>query len=216
MARRPGQVRWLPRWWRDHDAMPWTLRLPPWPYEAMVAVAGRLRPRDRAFGFGVDSVLWLEGLGAEVTCVEHRAEWCALLSPLVAGSTTLSLVEPELTGLLRSSSMPGFFDLYVDRVRSQPDASFDVVVVEGRARVACAVASADKIRPGGILVLADPERDGYRAVHDRFGDWPSTTHAGLTPGGGVASVTIWANPARPGRTAAAGHPPARGDARRRG
>ena len=39
---------------------------------------------------------------------------------------------------------------------------FDIIVVDGRARVACCMASLPHLAPGGLIVLDDAQRPRYR------------------------------------------------------
>ena len=43
----------------------------------------------------------------------------------------------------------------------EPDASLDLVVVDGRARVECARRAMPKVKPGGLLLLDDTSRERY-------------------------------------------------------
>ncbi len=53
------------------------------------------------------------------------------------------------------------FEKYVRTIESFPDATFDFVVVDGRARPSCIAASLAKIKIGGYLVVDNSERDYY-------------------------------------------------------
>lgn len=67
---------------------------------------------------------------------------------------------------------------YVDQLRAFPDAIFDVILVDGACRDACIVVAAEKVKPGGIVVVdsADEQRDvsplrGFARHSTRNGIW---------------------------------------------
>jgi predicted O-methyltransferase YrrM len=75
------------------------------------------------------------------------------------------------------------FRSYVEAIDAYPDASFDLVVVDGRARPSCLRQAIPKLRPRGLLVLDNSDRDYYltlsRALLSGFAE---LTQRGLTPG----------------------------------
>lgn len=61
---------------------------------------------------------------------------------------------------------------YVAALESQPDSSLDFILVDGKLRDACALASLEKLRPGGLLIVDDvhryiPRENASRAPHAR-------------------------------------------------
>jgi predicted O-methyltransferase YrrM len=63
------------------------------------------------------------------------------------------------------SAKPGYagrdFTAYVETI-DRVDGAFDLVVVDGRARVACAERALPRLAPGGVLLLDDAWRRRYR------------------------------------------------------
>ena len=53
------------------------------------------------------------------------------------------------------------FKDYVSQIDACDGASFDLVVVDGRARPSCIMHSAGKVKVGGILLLDDADRPYY-------------------------------------------------------
>jgi hypothetical protein len=67
------------------------------------------------------------------------------------------------------------------------DESFDLVLVDGRARVAAVRHAMPKVRPGGLLVLDDAERPRYREAIVSLDGWTRRCFTG--PGG--VSPNYW-------------------------
>ena len=62
-----------------------------------------------------------------------------------------------------------------------PDASFDLVLVDGRARLSCLSHTVRKIRTGGYLVLDDCERTNYTKAISLLDRYPHRVFCGLMP-----------------------------------
>lgn len=190
LARHPREVRTLPRWVREHSSSPTALRTPWWPFPAADFLKQALPPSPRAFEFGSGgSTLWLEDLGARVTAVEHDRDWFDLLSRETRSPTELILREPAAQGTVTSEAAAGHFDAYVSAIdRFEPE-SFDLVTVDGRARVEAGLRSIEKVRSGGWLVLDDSWRTRYKPLRDALVDFEGHHFEGLRPSGGTPSTT---------------------------
>lgn len=85
------------------------------------------------------------------------------------------------------------FRHYAEVISSYPDSSFDIVLVDGRARPACLLLAIDKVRPGGYLVLDNSDRSHYRsAMAELNGTFKRKDFRGLC--GYVAVITttsVW-------------------------
>jgi Methyltransferase domain len=193
----PRQVRLVPMWWRQRQGSLVDLRTPWWPYLMVDEVARRLPPEATIFEYGCGaSTLWFEDHGATVTGVEHHAGWYRDISALTGPSTEVLLVEPETEGSITTSLADGYFDRYVATVSAVPDGSMDLIIIDGRCRVACATAAKPKVKPGGSLLLDDSDRARYAPVFALFAGWQTLTIQGLKVGGG-ASSTLFTRPPDP-------------------
>ena len=83
-----------------------------------------------------------------ISC-EHDREWYAKLAPRVPPNVRLLQVD-----LVRGGD-------YAKKAGEFPRA-FDVVVIDGRDRVNCALHSAGALKPGGVIVWDDTLRDEYK------------------------------------------------------
>jgi Methyltransferase domain len=196
-APRPNHWDDFPRWLADSKRSALEAGSPWWPYQAVAALDRHLPHDAKVFEFGGGgSTIWLCDRDSIVTCVEHDLSWFEQLKSAVGGRADLRLVEPDATGSIKGSTYPGqAFDSYVSSVSGEADESFDLVIVDGRARVACVLAAKNKVRRGGMLLLDDSNREKYAAVGQELRHWPMEVYRGLRPGGGgVSQTSMWTRP----------------------
>lgn len=82
---------------------------------------------------------------------------------------------------------------YVSQIDAFADASFDVVLIDGRARPACICHSVAKVKPGGMLILDNSDRAYYLAqTRPWLQDYTGLTFSGAVPHDPVfAQTTIF-------------------------
>ncbi len=88
------------------------------------------------------------------------------------------------------------FEGYAKAIDAYPDRSFDVVVIDGRARVGCAKHALSKVAAGGCFVLDNSERDWYAPIHQLVKNegWRSHDFVGPGPYNRYFwATTIWRN-----------------------
>jgi SAM-dependent methyltransferase len=149
---------------------------PWWTYGAIDVVEQHLaaldgRARVFEYGSGASSV-WLGRRAGEVHSVEHHAGFASVMRRVLAETgldpvVTLIEVAPEPSGEPRvPSGRRGEegrdYAAYVASIDAVPG-EFDLVVVDGRARVACMQAAARRLAPGGIILFDDTQRPRYRS-----------------------------------------------------
>lgn len=153
------------------------LDTPWWTYGAVAAVERHLADVPggaRVFEYGSGaSTVWLARRSREVHSVEHHAGFAGVMRRVlaeagVAGTVDLREVPAEATGApVTRSGRRGEDDVdYTRYVRSIEEVGglFDLVVVDGRARVASMLAALPHLAPGGLVVLDDAQRPRYRAA----------------------------------------------------
>jgi hypothetical protein len=86
------------------------------------------------------------------------------------------------------------FTSYARAIRDERD-PFDLVIVDGRARVACLAHALDRVRPGGLVLFDDAQRAEYRAALDAVAQ-PIVCYRGLTPCLPFPSTTCLIGPIR--------------------
>lgn len=129
------------------------LDCPWWHVGATASVAAFLeaRPDARVFEFGSGaSTAWLARRARQVISVEHHAGWCDRLRPLLAGFANASLIHRDL-------SEGG----YVDAI-AEFGGEFDLIVVDGRQRIACLERAKPFLKRGGMILFDDSGRSRYR------------------------------------------------------
>lgn len=167
------------------------LDLPWWSYASIRRVEQFLRdnPAARVFEFGAGaSTVWLARRAHTVVSVEHDLQFAADLSTLVAGHDNVTLFtvppEPAVGQAARTPSQRrGFegldFTRYVSVIDEQ-DERFDLIVIDGRARVQSLARARQHLAKDGLIVFDDVERRRYRSALEQPG-WLATVYRGLGP-----------------------------------
>ncbi len=145
----------------------------------------------RVFEYGAGaSTAWLARRCRHVTSVEHDAGFFAQVGPLLArDNVELKLVEPVRHAAQRAapSGRRGYedcdFSAYVGAIG---DGRHDLIVIDGRARVACFERALGHLAEDGLIVFDNSERARYA---------PALAH----PGTRVQRCRGWA-PALPYRS----------------
>lgn len=171
--------------------------LPWWTYQSMDVVAGFLRGRDndaRVFEYGSGaSTVWLARRCSSLDSVEHDAEWAIRVRALVDSQPGLSCRPTLHTAMVPRSSAPVVasgaptgagldFRDYVHTI-DQLEGTFDLVLVDGRAREAALLHTLERVAPGGMLLLDDAQRPRYRSAIQaaRSRGWHVLRTRGATP-----------------------------------
>jgi hypothetical protein len=147
--------------------------VPWWTFEAADQVAEFLasRPHARVFEWGSGaSTVWLSRRAASVTSVEHDDGWARIVRPVLPDNAVVHVVEPAPASghsWQVLSEKPGFEGLdfrdYVDSL-DDTEGTFDLVVVDGRARNACFHRAVSRLAPDGVLVFDNVDRARYRSA----------------------------------------------------
>lgn len=145
--RRTGWLRSY-REWRIVDAegaeLPWLT------YPAIAFLSSRLPvvPRVGEFGSGFGTYWWARR-AQTVTSVEHDARWVDRLRETLPAHASIVHRQLESDGYPNALAESG--------------GEFDVIVIDGRRRVDCAIRSVPALAAGGVLVWDDAERPYYSA-----------------------------------------------------
>jgi predicted O-methyltransferase YrrM len=196
IARGPDWVRALrPDRSAIADRVPWIT------FSAYDFLEPLVRPGMRVLEIGTGgSTLFFVDRKTELVTIEHSPEWAAKVAESIPGGSEvvreLHVLEPTPA---RNGATPDpgdpdscvsseeeyaglSFAEYVEAIDRYPDAHFDLVLVDGRARSSCFKRALPKVRPGGFIVLDDSERKEYEraialATPDRWRrhDFPGPT-----------------------------------------
>lgn len=178
------------------DGIPWLT------YPAVAWLRRRLSPEMKVFEYGSGgSTIFFARRVREVVSVEHDSGWHALTGraleelrlrnvdyllrkPTADSDSSYASTDPVYRGLS--------FEAYVKSIDSHPDGTFDLVVVDGRARPACVLRAIPKVRPGGYLLLDDSDRPYYREGVDALAEHSRLDFRGVAPYKTEAGQTsIW-------------------------
>ena len=177
IARNPSAARdalgWLGSLVGDQRLEPIEARRPWMNYGGQRWLARTVKAGWRVLEYGSGgSTLWLEDRGCETIAIEHDPEWADLVERHCNGRTTL----------IRRQLGEGY--------ATPPDGTFDLVIVDGRRRVECALAAWERLHPGGWLVLDNSGRAHYTDVFEALG--PGHTVSGVVPHRTyVDQTTVW-------------------------
>jgi precorrin-6B methylase 2 len=129
----------------------------PWyTYSAIYFLTGRVRPEMRVFEYGSgNSTLWWAARVATVVACEHDAKWFSIMSSKMPANVTY----------LRRDLADGYAAAILES-----DTMFDVVVVDGRDRVASCSAGLQRLKPNGVVIWDNAERRRYTAGYKALAD----------------------------------------------
>lgn len=156
------------------------LDLPWWTFSAIDAVENflaELQGQARVYEFGSGaSTAWLAKRCASVNTVEHDAPFAHAMSNIYASYNNVSLrvVEPTpATSTSKArSKRKGYtnnaFDDYVATI-DQVEGTFNLIIIDGRARVACLEKSIGRLAPNGMILFDNSNRTEYRAAIESSG-----------------------------------------------
>jgi hypothetical protein len=112
----------------------------PWYTYPAIEYLKQLQLSDRLvfeYGCGNSSLFW-QRVAKRVVAVEDNREWYALIEPKLGANAKVTLAPDK--------------ESYV-RTIVESDSAFDIVVVDGSYRLACARAAVAKLKAGGLIIL---------------------------------------------------------------
>jgi hypothetical protein len=204
--RAPGQIVHVPSWlWSLLGRTPLAKRKPMLPHEAIRWLDEHLTKDMSVFEFGSGaSTLFFASRVGRLVSVEHHEFWHGFvqntLDDLGFGHCEYLHASPKSAdgetdwgSLHRDYAGMDFFD-YVNTIGAYPDHSFDLVLVDGRARICCLRRAIQKVRPGGYLLLDDTRRSEYD-IADEIVPADCIVFTGIHPGSrDVGQTKIWQMP----------------------
>ncbi|KAA6430379.1 class I SAM-dependent methyltransferase [Dyadobacter flavalbus] len=123
------------------DPLPW------YTYPFILFLKPRIKPHFNVFEYGSgNSTRWYAARVKHITAVEHDADWIKQISPKLPANA--KVLEKPLG------------ESYIKAVKSTGD-FYNIIVVDGRNRVKCAVFAASYLTPDGVLILDNSEREWY-------------------------------------------------------
>jgi predicted O-methyltransferase YrrM len=120
------------------------------------------------FGSGASTVYLAQRVGRLVS-YEHNYKWHRAVSRRV-----LELGAKGAT--LNFHRLPYFQE--IDKIA---DRSLDLVLIDGRDRIECVRRSMAKVKPGGVIMIDNMERDKYHAAYALMAPWSVTDFEQIGP-----------------------------------
>jgi hypothetical protein len=157
------------------DESPWLT------FPAIDFLEEHVRPGDKVFEYGGGgSTLFFCKKGADVVTVEDNADWFGILTETVQSRNYSGTwegffipAEPVQSSAQRDYANPDdfmsaskgcenmTFERYACAIHRFPEAYFDLVLVDGRARPSCIKQALQHLKKGGLLVIDNTERSYY-------------------------------------------------------
>ena len=123
------------------DPIPW------FTYPAIAFIECRLKSNMNVFeyGSGASTLWWAKRVATVVSC-EHDLLWYRKISAQLPGNATVKHVELDGKGR------------YASTIQNYGK-EFDLIVIDGPERVACAVNSLSALKDSGVIIWDDSQRD---------------------------------------------------------
>jgi len=216
LARHPRHRRYALRWLLSRQDDYLFRRKLPWLVFGAIDTIGSqewVDSRVLEYGSGASTLFW-HARGARLVSVEHDPGWHEQVACRLPSSARidLRLVKPEPAGIDSTSvdasdpdayasadpDMTGMtFRRYASTIDEFAPASFDLVMIDGRARPSCVKHAVSGLKPGGQLILDNSERAYYLSKAGRYvHEYAAEHYQGPVPVVSVISeTTIFRKPA---------------------
>lgn len=157
------------------------------------------------FGSGQSTVFFAAKV-KEIVSVEHFRPWYDKVNAIFSERNLKNIdyrfitesknenpgikeLSKEMNSYDSSFKIKESFADYFLALNDKPDGYFDLILVDGRARPECVFASIDKLKPGGLMILDNSERERYKIAFKRLKEWK-----GHTVSNGLTDTTFWVKP----------------------
>jgi hypothetical protein len=168
----------------------------PWiPIKAKLWLDDNLRQDMILYEYGSGlSTLYFSPKVKKIISVEHDKEWYNKTYGEIKEkihNCEYNLIEPEPKKAGISSPVEKMyishlyqnlnFRTYVQSIDIYPDKYFDLVFIDGRARIGCIMHSIEKIKPGGFLILDNSDAKRYKEAQMILKGYNKLDFYGIAP-----------------------------------
>jgi hypothetical protein len=179
----------------------------PWTAQAAVTIFKKLltqKMKGLEYGSGNSTLFFADRLG-HLTSIEHDRVWYdkvkADLAQLGRRNVDYRLIPAALAKLPDYSfyeehkllenefSIRPEYTEYFSFARTFPNDHFDMIMIDGRARIECALNAIPKLKSGGIFVLDNSDRKRYVTIFKVLQGWQKVTTTT-----GLFDTTFWFKP----------------------
>ena len=143
---------------RRGAALPWLT------YPAIDWLESVLRPEDRIFEYGMGgSTLWFSERVAQVTSVDQNAAWVKRFSLPANVTVKVATCQGDMVDAPEG-------DAYVEAI-CESGRPFDIVLVDGMARLSCVQAAHKAVTSSGLIILDNSDVPPNRPAFLQLADW---------------------------------------------
>lgn len=200
-------IKHYPEWTKTFDDSNKNLNIYiPWMnFEIVSFLKKKLNKEMNVFEFGSGySTIFFALRAGKIVSLEHNSTWYKnvelLLKENNINNVDYKLIEAELIDgesrfegdyldynlfVSEDTNFKNFkFEKYVTEINKFPDKYFDLIVIDGRARPACIFFSLKKIKPDGMILVDNTERDYYLKnllKNGLLNDWEITLFSAHIP-----------------------------------
>jgi hypothetical protein len=129
---------------QDGNPLPW------FTYPSMLFLKGKIRPEMTVFEYGSgNSTLWWSNQVSSVTSCEHDREWL---------NSFKAEFPPNIDSIHCELDYGGEYCKTILAYKS----SFDIIVIDGRDRVNCAINSIGALKEDGVILWDNSDRGKYK------------------------------------------------------
>lgn len=161
----------------------WQKRIPGFNQDVIEKLERLINKKSRVFEFGTGgSTIWLAKRVGELVSVEYDPDWFRTLYdgiladfgsiPKHVKVTLKSQTQHNLWVISETTRQRIGLD-FIESITSYPDDYFDLVLIDGRARMPCMLNARRKVRAGGTILLDDSQRAHYQYGIGQMADWES-------------------------------------------
>ena len=129
--------------------------LPWFTYSFIEFCTPRLKSNFKIFEFGSgNSTMWFSKLTANVISVEHDLEWYNKVKIFTQDVRNLEYFHKD--------ELNGEYSSFVGKYEDE----FDIIVIDGRDRINCALNSLNALKPDGVIIWDNSDRHEYKEGYD--------------------------------------------------